>query len=218
MSDESVQTEFDMCPQRRYCALQQLLQCSSSRTTRSTAMIEQIQDFVSEQTAAISTKVKKIRKESSETVRDAVVDSAGNLKSLKSPVRVIARSGVKLTSVSQTAVASLIELQSDVLTSALSDVALRLERAARADGIVELVRDQVELAHATRGRVVEDAQRAVAIFKVAGRDLKGVATHVYERIVEAGEEKAAPVAKTAKRKTTRVVRKAKTRARARKAA
>ncbi len=143
-------------------------------------MIEQIQDFMSEQTAAITTKVNQIRKESTATMREAVVDSAGNIKSLKSPIRVIARSGVKLTSVSQTAVASLIELQSDVVTSALSDVALRLERAARADGIVDLVRDQFELANATRGRVVEDAQRAVQIFKVAGRDLKGVATHVYE--------------------------------------
>jgi hypothetical protein len=176
-------------------------------------MIEQIQDFVSEQTAAITTKVNQIRKESTATVRDAVVDSAGNLKSLKSPIRVIARSGVKMTSVSQTAVASLIELQSDVVTSALSDVALRLERAARADSIVDLVRDQIELAHATRGRVVEDAQRAVQIFKVAGRDMKGVATHVYERIIDTAEEKTAPVVKAAKRKTTRVVRKAKTRAR-----
>jgi hypothetical protein len=186
--------------------LQQLLQCSSSRINRSTAMIEQIQDFVSEQTAAITTQVKKLRKESTATVRNAVVDSADSIKSLKSPVRVIARSGVKVTNVSQTAVASLIELQSDVLTSALSDVALRLERAARADNIVELVRDQFELAQATRGRVVEDAQRAVEIFKVAGRDLKGVAAHVYERIVETAEEKA-PVAKTAKRKTTGVARK-----------
>ena len=155
-------------------------------------MIEQIQDFVSEQTAAITSKVKQIREESTTTVRDAVVESAGNIKSLKSPVRVIARSGVKLTSVSQTAVASLIELQSDVLTSALSDVALRLERAARADGIVDLVRDQYELAYATRGRVVEDAQRAMEIFKVAGRDMKGVATHVYETIVDTAEEKARP--------------------------
>jgi hypothetical protein len=186
--------------------MQQMLQRSSSRVTRSTAMIEQIQDFVSEQTAAITTQVKKLRKESTATVRNAVVDSADSIKSLKSPVRVIARSGVKVTNVSQTAVASLIELQSDVLTSALSDVALRLERAARADNIVELVRDQFELAQATRGRVVEDAQRAVEIFKVAGRDLKGVATHVYERIIETAEEKA-PVATTAKRKTTRVARK-----------
>ena len=137
---------------------------------------------------------------------------------MKSPVRAIARSGVKLTAVSQTAVASLIELQSDVVTSALSDVALRLERAARADGIVDLFRDQYELAQATRGRVVEDTQRAVQIFKVAGRDLKGVAVHVYERIVDTTEQKAAPAVRTVKRKAKRVVRKAKTKTRARKAA
>ena len=175
-------------------------------------MIDQIQDFVSEQTAAISSQVQKFRKDSVETVRDAVSVSADNIKSLKSPVRVIARSGVKVTNVSQTAVASLIELQSDMLTSALSDVALRLERAARADNVIELVRDQFELAHATRSRVVEDAQRAVEIIKVAGRDLKGVATHAYERFVETTEEKA-PAVKTARRKAKRTVRKTTTRAR-----
>ena len=175
-------------------------------------MIEQIQDFMSEQTAAITSQVEKFRKDSVETVRDAFAGSAGSLKSLKSPVRVIARSGVKVTNVSQTAVAGLIELQSDMLTSALSDVALRLERAARADSIVELVRDQFELAQATRGRVVDDAQRAVQIIKVAGRDLKGVATHAYERFVETTEEKV-PAVRTAKRKAKRAVRKTTTRAR-----
>lgn len=175
-------------------------------------MIEQIQDFVSERKSAITDQVQKFRKESVETVRDAVAGSADNIKALKSPVRTIARSGVKVTSVSQTAFASLIELQSDIVTSTLTDVALRLERAARADNIVDLVRDQFELAQATRGRVVEDAQRAVEIFKVAGRDLKGVATHAYERFLETAEEKA-PVAKTAKRKAKRAVRKTTTRAR-----
>ena len=57
---------------------------------------------------------------------------------------------------SQTAVASLIELQSDMLTSAISDAALRLERASRADGLVDLVRDQFEMIPATRDRIVED--------------------------------------------------------------
>jgi len=175
-------------------------------------MIEQIQDFVSEQTAALSSQVKKFRKDSVGTVRDAVAGSADNIKSLKSPVRVIARSGVKVTNVSQTAVAGLIELQSDIVTSALTDVALRLERAARADSIVEMVRDQFELAQATRGRVVEDAQRAVEIFKVAGRDLKDVATHTYERFVETAEEKA-PAVRRAKSKAKRTVRKTATRAR-----
>lgn len=175
-------------------------------------MIEQIQDFVSERKSAITDQVQKFRKESVETVRDAVAGSADNIKALKSPVRTIARSGVKVTSVSQTAFASLIELQSDIVTSTLTDVALRLERAARADNIVDLVRDQFELAQATRGRVVEDAQRAVEIFKVAGRDLKGVATHAYERFLETAEEKA-PAVKTAKRKAKRAVRKTTTRAR-----
>jgi hypothetical protein len=184
--------------------MQQLLQCSS-RTNQEPQMIEQIQDFMSEQTAAISSQVKKFRKDSVETVRDAVSVSADNLKSLKSPVRVIARSGVKVTNVSQTAVASLIELQSDILTSTLTGMALRLERAARADGIVELVRDQFELTQATRGRVIEEAQRAAEIFKVAGRDLKTVATHAYERFSETAEVKA-PTVKTAKRKAKRAVR------------
>jgi hypothetical protein len=184
--------------------MQQLLQCSS-RTNQEPQMIEQIQDFMSEQTAAISSQVKKFRKDSVETMRDAVSVSADNLKSLKSPVRVIARSGVKVTNVSQTAVASLIELQSDILTSTLTGMALRLERAARADGIVELMRDQIELTQATRGRVIEEAQRAAEIFKVAGRDLKNVATHAYERFSETAEVKA-PAVKTAKRKAKRAVR------------
>lgn len=177
-------------------------------------MIEQIQEFVTDKASALTNQVEKIRKDSIGTVREAVAGGADNLKALKSPVRVVARSGVKVTTVSQTAVASLIELQSDVLTAALTDVAVRLERAAKADSIVELVREQIELGQATRGRIVEDAQRAVEIIKVAGRDLKGVATHAYERFVETTEEKA-PAARTARAKTKRVVRKT---TRARKAA
>ena len=177
-------------------------------------MIEQIQEFVTDKASALTNQVEKIRKESVETVREAVAGGADNLKALKSPVRVVARSGVKVTTVSQTAVASLIELQSDVLTAALTDVAVRLERAAKADSIVELVREQIELGQATRGRIVEDAQRAVEIIKVAGRDLKGVATHAYERFFETTEEKA-PAARTTRAKTKRVVRKT---TRARKAA
>jgi hypothetical protein len=149
---------------------------------------------------------------SSRTVREAVVGSADNLKSLKAPVRVFARSGIKLTTVSQTAVSNLIELQSDVLTSALSEAALRLEKAARAENVIELVRDQFEMLPATRARIVEEAQRAVDIFKVAGRDMKNVATHAYEMVTEKAEDKI-PEVRTAKRKVKTAVRKAKTRAR-----
>ena len=175
-------------------------------------MITQMQEFVAEQSAAIQGQFEKIAKESVENVRETVVGSAETLKSLKSPVRTIARSGVKLTTVSQTAVASLIELQSDVLTSAISDAALRLERASRAENLIDLVRDQFEMIPATRARIVEDAHRAAMIFKHAGRDLRGVASHLYERVVETAEEKV-PEVKTAKRKVKTAVRKTKTRVR-----
>ena len=182
-------------------------------------MIAQMQDFVAEQTAVLQDQVEKIRKESVETVREAVVGSAVNLKALKSPVRTIARSTVKVTSVSQTAVANLIELQSDMLTSALSDAALRLERASRADTVVDLVRDQIELIPATRDRIVEDAQRAVQIFKHAGRDVRGVVKHVYERVVEPVEDKIPEVkVKVQKRKPAAAKRAAAKKTRARKTA
>ena len=101
----------------------------------------------------------------------------------------IARSGVKLTAVSQTAVSSLIELQSDMLTSALSDVALRLERASRAENIVDLVRDQIELIPATRARIVEDAQRAVDDLQDRRpRPARRRRRTLYERVVETTEE------------------------------
>jgi hypothetical protein len=182
-------------------------------------MINQVQEFVAEQAAVLSSQVEKIRHESVETVREVVVGSASGLKSLKSPVRTLARSGIKITTVSQTAVASLIELQSDMLTSAISDAALRLERASRADNIIELVREQVEMIPATRDRIVEDAQRAALIFKHAGRDLRGVATNLYERVVETAEENLPEVtvtkrrAKAGVRKTKTAVRKTATRTR-----
>jgi len=179
-------------------------------------MIAQMQELVAESSAALSTQVRRIRKESVETVREAATGSAENLKALKSPVRTLARSGIKVTSVSQSAVANLIELQSDMLTSAISDAALRLERAARAETVLDLVRDQIEMIPATRTRIVEDAQRAASIFKHAGRDLRGVATHLYERVVEPTEQKAVPAAKKAKRKVKRATRK--TTARTRKVA
>jgi gas vesicle protein len=175
-------------------------------------MIAQMQEFVAEQTAVLQGQVEKIAKESVESVRETVVGSAETLKALKSPVRTIARSTIKVTTVSQTAVASLIDLQSDMLTSAISDAALRLERASRADNIVDLVRDQIEMIPATRARIVEDAQRAALIFKHAGRDLRGVASHLYERVVETAEENV-PEVKVVKRKAKRAVRKTTTRAR-----
>ena len=111
-----------------------------------------MQEYIAEGGDLLTGKVRSFRKNSAATVREAITGSAETLKALKSPVRMIARSGVKLTSVSQTAVQSLIELQSDVVTSALTDVALRLERATRAENIIELVREQPSSSRPPRAR------------------------------------------------------------------
>ena len=178
-------------------------------------MFTQIQDFMTEQKNALAEQAQKFRADPVESARGAATGSAEGLKSLKSPVRVIARSGVKLTAISQSALQGLIELQSEIVTSALTDAANRLERAARADNAIELVQEQVEALRATRDRMVDEAARAFAIFKDAGRDVRKVATQTYAKVVETTEEetpvtKAVPVrkAKRAVRKTTVRARKA----------
>ena len=109
-------------------------------------MIIEMKEYVAERGELLRGQVAKLRTTSVESVREAISGSVETIKSLKSPVRVIARSGVKLSTLSQEAVQNLIELQSEVLTSALTDVAARLERATKADNLVELVREQIELA------------------------------------------------------------------------
>jgi hypothetical protein len=68
---------------------------------------------------------------------------------------------------------------------------------------------------ATRDRIVDHATRAVEIFKVTRRDLRGVARHAYEIAVKATGEKV-PEVRRVRRKAKRAGRK--TAARARKAA
>ena len=179
-------------------------------------MFNQIQDFMTEQKNALAEQAQKFRDDPLESARGAATGSAEGLKALKAPVRVLARSGVKLTAISQNALQGLIELQSEVVTSALTDAANRLERAARADNVIDLMQEQAEALRATRDRMVDEATRAFAIFTDAGRDVRKVATQAYAKVVETSEEEA-PVAKAPPaRKAKRAVRK--TTVRARKAA
>jgi phasin family protein len=170
-------------------------------------MIVEMQEFMNEQTQALVHQARKFRKNPVGFMRNTLVDSAKGIKSLKSPVRVVAHSGVKLTVVSGNTLQSLIELQSEAITSALTGAATRLERAAEAEGVVELVRDQARMLGATRERVVDEATRAVEIFKHAGRDVRKVATHTYVTVTGKTVEGLATAKKPAGRKAKRVARK-----------
>ena len=170
-------------------------------------MIVEMQEFMSEQSQALADQAQKFRRNPERFMRNALVSSAEGLKSLKSPLRVMAHSGVKFTVVSQTAVKDLIELESEVITSALTAAAKRFDRAAKAENMVDLVFDQVEMFATTRDRVVDEATRAVEIFKVAGRDMRKVGTHVYEQVFQPVEEELPKAATTRARKAKRAVRK-----------
>ena len=173
-------------------------------------MITNIKESGNVRRRDLAEQIRRLRDEPIETMREVAVNSAGGIKSLKAPVRAFAHSGVKLATVSQNAVQNLIELESEVITSTLTAAATRLERAAQAEGVFDLVLDQAEMLGATRDRIVDHSTRAVEIFKVAGRDLRDVARHTYEVFIKATEDKV-PEVKRAKRKVTRAVRKTTTR-------
>ena len=183
-------------------------------------MIVEMQEFMSEQSQALAGQVEKFRRNPVGFMRKALVDSAESFKSLKSPVRMVAHSGVKFTVVSQNALQNLIEWQSEVITAALTGAAVRFEHAARAEDVLDLVRDQTDLLPATRDRLVDEATRGAAIFKDAGRDLAKLALQTYGKVFETADNEL-PRAKTARarkaktvvRTTRRAVRKPSARAR-----
>ncbi|MCM2309912.1 MAG: phasin family protein, partial [Steroidobacteraceae bacterium] len=169
-------------------------------------MVNKIKDFVTEQREILAEQAGKLRTDPVKAARAASMKSAERIKALKDPIRAVSRSGIKLTAISQNTAERLIQLQEQLVTSALTDAAAQLERAARADNVVALVRDQADVLRATRERIVSDITEAVTILKDAGGDVRKVATHTYESVTGKAEA-AAPKAKVARRKVKRAVRK-----------
>jgi len=120
-------------------------------------MITEMQEFVSEQTQALASRARKFGRVSVRSARAAAVRSADGITTLKSPVRAISRAGVKFAAVSLTAVQGLIELESEMVTSSMTDAAARLKKAARADGVVDLVREQAQTLRTSGERIVGEA-------------------------------------------------------------
>ena len=163
-------------------------------------MASKVKEFVNEQAQVLAEQAARLRRAPGKAVRGAAARSAKGIRALQDPVRVVTHSGVKLTNVSHEAVLSLMALQLEVVTSALSDAAAQLERVAQSDNVTDLVRGQADELRAVRERVVSDVNRAVSIVRNAGRGAREVATETYAKV--------ARPAKAAKAKTTRA-RKAK---------
>lgn len=169
-------------------------------------MVNKIKDFVNEQRQVLAEQADRLRTEPVKAARAATARSAARIKALSPRIRAVSRSGVKLTAISQTTAERLIHLQEQLVTSALNDAATRLERAARAANVKDLVVDQAAVLTATRDRIVSDITQAVTILKDAGGDVRKVATSTYETVT--GKAKAAAPKAKARGKAKRAARKA----------
>ena len=133
-----------------------------------------INEFIDEQKKGLAELLDNLKKSRVEAARSAARESAARIKSLNGRVRALARSGVRLTAVSQGAVQSLIELQAEIVSSALTDAAAQLERMAYTVSVRDLARMQAEVLQATRQRIVDDIARTVTVLKGAAGDARRV--------------------------------------------
>ena len=171
-----------------------------------------ISEFLEEQTKGLSELLQSLTSSRVAAARQAARDSAARIKSLNGRILELAHSGVKLTAVSQNAVQGMIELQAEIVTSALTEAAAKIERLAYTESVRDLARLQSEVIADARQRIVDDLGRAVTILKDAsGAARKAIATA--EPAKPAAKRKAAAVKAKAARKPA-----AKAKARAKKPA
>jgi len=138
-------------------------------------MSTEINEFLDEQKEGLVQLAANLRRTRVAAARRAAMESAARIRALNVRVRTLARSGLRLTAVSHGAVQNLIELQGEIVTSALNDAAEKIHRMAYTESVRDLARVQAEVLQAARQRIVEDIARSVKILKGAAGDVRRVA-------------------------------------------
>jgi len=183
---------------------------SESQQPMGVIMVSKARKLMREQTEFVGEQAALLRQAPGVLVRRAAAKSAQGVKALQRPSRVVTRSGVRLTSLSQETLQSLLELQLEVVTSVLTNASAQLERVARARGVRDVAGGQAEQLRAARKRIAKDIKRVIEILKRAGKGVRTVAADTYEDVVKPPQVELAPVARRKPRKSAkRAVRKAK---------
>jgi hypothetical protein len=172
-------------------------------------MVSKARKLMNEQIEFAGEQARVFRGAPGTLVRRAAQKSAASVKALRGPARVVTRSGVRLTTLTQHTMESLLELQLEVVTSALTNAAEQLERVSRARGVRELVGGQAEELKAARVRIMQDVKRVVAILKRAGKGARSVAKETLADVRRPPSEATEPARRAPARKAKRTVRKAK---------
>jgi hypothetical protein len=161
-----------------------------------------LNEFLEEQTEGLTALVENFRKSRADAARKAASMSAERIKELNGRVRALARSGVKLTNISHGAVQDLIELQADIVGSALTEASVQIERIAYTESVKDMAREQAEVMQAARARIIDDMGRVLAILKEAGGEVRQVIAPVSRKAEPAAAKPATarkPKRKGAKR-------------------
>jgi len=181
-------------------------------------MIAELNEFLEEQTTGLAELARRLRHSRAEVARKAAAASAARVRSLNGRVRSLAQSGVRLTSISQSTAQSLIELQAEIVTDALTDAAEQMQRIVFTSSVRDLAREQAGVLQAAQQRIVNDIARAVSILKGAAVDVRKVTSRATAAEPVAGKKpvrrKAKPKVARKASKTRRPVRRAKVKARA----
>jgi hypothetical protein len=171
------------------------LNCSTS-TGREWPMQLAINEFIEEQRKGLAELLENLSKSRVAAARNAARQSAVRIKELNGRVRALARSGVRLTAVSQNAAQGLIELHAEIVNTALSEAATQIERLAYTESVRDLARLQAEVLQATRQRIVDDIARAVTILKDAAGEARSAVAPAAPAARKAPVRKAKTKAKT----------------------
>jgi len=156
-------------------------------------MSAHLSEFIAEQREGLVDLMKSLRQSQVKAAREAARSSAERIKSLNQRVRALAKSGLRVNEVSHGAAQNLIELQADIVTSALTDAAAQIERLSYTETARDFARLQGEVMLAARQRIVDDLARAVTA-------LKGAAGEVRKAVVQPDAPKPAKARKAVRRR------------------
>ncbi|MFK7887073.1 MAG: phasin family protein [Gammaproteobacteria bacterium] len=140
--------------------------------------------------------------------RDFAVGGAQLVARGRKPLHLMTESGLRLNTISHKSIARLMNVQAEMLEGTLVATAKRLETAANANSVRELVNDQVALLPATRERLSGDARKALDVISNTGGDLRELVTETFADLQNNGESAVEEAVETATRTARRTKKKA----------
>ena len=110
------------------------------------------------------------------SARQQTEQAAGRVRDGKKPVKKLSQLGHKLTTVSYRTTTRMLDQQTRMVERQIDALATRLRTAAKADTIVDLVRDQMQLVPEEASRFAADARATLAIVADAGGEMRDIIT------------------------------------------